>query len=75
MEDSDAPATLESHLINLSIGSIADHLHQLKDSSRVLGERRGRRRERIRCQDFRKSSVVRWGKEVFNQERRVNTST
>lgn len=74
MDDSDAPATSESHLINLSIGSIANHLHQLKDSSRVLGEG-GRRRERIRCQDFRKSSVVRWGKEVFNQERRVNTST
>lgn len=39
MEDSHAPTPLESHLVHLSVGSIANHLYQLKDSSRVLGER------------------------------------
>ena len=35
----------EPHLVHLSVGSIADHLHQLKDSSRVLGE--GERKNKV----------------------------
>jgi hypothetical protein len=36
-------APLVSHLVHLSIGSIANHFHQLKDASRVLGKGMGRR--------------------------------
>lgn len=54
-----------SHLVHLSIGSIANHLHQLKDSCGVLGRER-----RTRCHHFNKYCDAR-GEEAVNQDMSV----